>query len=85
MTILGLCGSGGGMMAILTRVDGTLRRLTVFLLLLVPAAARTQGTLPPAPPAPQPEGVWERVACPFDTATALLPVRCGRLRVPENY
>ena len=27
----------------------------------------------------------ERLACPFDTAKALLRVDCGRLRVPENY
>lgn len=28
---------------------------------------------------------WERVACPFDASKALLPVECGRLKVPENY
>jgi pimeloyl-ACP methyl ester carboxylesterase len=33
----------------------------------------------------QPEGAWAEVACPFDTGRALLPVTCGRLRVPENY
>jgi pimeloyl-ACP methyl ester carboxylesterase len=26
----------------------------------------------------------DRVACPFDTTKALLPVMCGRLKVPEN-
>lgn len=26
----------------------------------------------------------ERVACPFDTTKALIPVTCGRLKVPEN-
>ena len=31
------------------------------------------------------EGSWEKVACPFDLRKALLPVTCGRLRVPENY
>ena len=30
-------------------------------------------------------GAGERVVCPFDTSKALLPVDCGRLRVPENY
>ena len=30
-------------------------------------------------------GEGERVVCPFDTSKALLPVECGRLRVPENY
>ena len=31
------------------------------------------------------EGSWEKVACPFDSTKALLPVTCGRLKVPENY
>lgn len=26
-----------------------------------------------------------KVACPFDASKALLPVTCGRLKVPENY
>lgn len=33
----------------------------------------------------QPEGSWQKVACPFDASKALLPVTCGRLKVPENY
>src|SRR5438034_11691553 len=33
----------------------------------------------------QVEGSWEKVACPFDSRKALLPVTCGRLKVPENY
>ncbi|HEV2718915.1 MAG TPA: alpha/beta fold hydrolase, partial [Thermoanaerobaculia bacterium] len=37
-------------------------------------------TIPPAN-----AGSWENVACPFDTSKALLPVTCGRLKVPENY
>lgn len=28
---------------------------------------------------------WEKADCPFDTKKALLPVTCGRLKVPENY
>lgn len=36
-----------------------------------------------APPPAQ--SSWEKVACPFDISKALLPVECGRLRVPENY
>jgi hypothetical protein len=28
---------------------------------------------------------WEQVPCPFDSSSALLPVTCGRLKVPENY
>src|SRR5688572_26881545 len=27
----------------------------------------------------------EKVACPFDASKALLPVECGRMKVPENY
>lgn len=34
--------------------------------------------------ATRPEAPW-KVACPFDASKALLPVECGRLRVPENY
>jgi pimeloyl-ACP methyl ester carboxylesterase len=33
----------------------------------------------------QDQGLWEKVACPFDASKALLPVTCGRLKVPENY
>ena len=32
----------------------------------------------------QSEYSWNRVACPFDSTKALLPVTCGRLKVPEN-
>src|SRR4029434_10624656 len=31
------------------------------------------------------ETSWEKVACPFDSSKALLPITCGRLKVPENY
>jgi pimeloyl-ACP methyl ester carboxylesterase len=30
-------------------------------------------------------GSLEKVACPFDSSKSLLAVRCGRLKVPENY
>jgi pimeloyl-ACP methyl ester carboxylesterase len=33
----------------------------------------------------QGEGSWSRVACPFDSSKSLLPVTCGRLKVPDNY
>jgi pimeloyl-ACP methyl ester carboxylesterase len=33
----------------------------------------------------QAAGQVEQVPCPFDTTKALLPVSCGRLKVPENY
>lgn len=35
--------------------------------------------------ATQAAGSVEKVPCPFDTTRALLPVSCGRLKVPENY
>lgn len=38
-----------------------------------------------AVPPPQVEGSLEEIACPFDSSKALLPVSCGRLKVPENY
>src|SRR6185295_6698459 len=34
---------------------------------------------------PRIEGSIEKVACPFDASKALLPVECGRLKVPESY
>jgi pimeloyl-ACP methyl ester carboxylesterase len=34
---------------------------------------------------PQPNTSWEKVDCPFDAKKGLLPVTCGRLKVPENY
>lgn len=34
---------------------------------------------------PRIEGSIEKGACPFDASKALLPVECGRLKVPENY
>jgi pimeloyl-ACP methyl ester carboxylesterase len=30
------------------------------------------------------EHAWKKVACPFDSRRAVLPVTCGRLKVPEN-
>jgi len=50
-------------------------------LTLLPAAPAAAQTAAPS----RIEGAWEQVACPFDTRRAVLPVRCGRLRVPENY
>jgi pimeloyl-ACP methyl ester carboxylesterase len=48
------------------------------------ARALAQGSAK-ADVASQPEGSWEKVTCPFDASKALLPVTCGRLKVPENY
>ncbi len=33
----------------------------------------------------QARGSWDTIACPFDSTKALLPVTCGRLKVPENH
>ncbi len=60
-------------------------RLIVSLLLVTPSATWSQDTASSVPAPPRVEGSWVRVACPFDTTKALLPVRCGRLKVPENY
>ena len=48
----------------------------VLPLLLVAATVSPQGRAV--------ESSLQRVACPFDSTKALLPVTCGRLKVPEN-
>ena len=52
----------------------------VFLIAILSTITRAQT---PAPPGT--EGVLQKVVCPFDSSKALLPVTCGRLKVPENY
>ena len=47
-----------------------------------PVAAQTTAE---AATSSQARGSWEKVACPFDASRALLPVTCGRLKVPEDY
>ncbi len=60
------------------------RLLSVGPLVLWSAAAWSQGVAPrPAPSRAQGGEPW-RVPCPFDSTKALLPVTCGRLKVPEN-
>src|SRR5687767_12403350 len=46
-------------------------------------SALAQSSAKAATPA-QVESPWEKVVCPFDASKALLPVTCGRLKVPEN-
>ncbi|HKP05407.1 MAG TPA: alpha/beta fold hydrolase [Chthoniobacterales bacterium] len=48
-------------------------------------AAALGGIALKAVPAAQVEGSLEKIDCPFDSSKALLPVTCGRLKVPENY
>ena len=55
------------------------------LILMVFGVAVSGGAAVKAAVPSQPEGSWKRVACPFDTKKALLPVICGRLTVPENH
>ena len=55
------------------------------LMLAILTVAAFGGVALKAAAASQPEGSWEKVACPFDASKALLPVTCGRLKVPENY
>ena len=56
-------------------------RISLSALTLI--AATAFGTAAPAAAA-QADAAW-KVACPFDTGTALLAVECGRLELPENY
>lgn len=59
----------------------SIRHLSVTILGL----AASVGVGAQAVTTPQIESSWERVTCPFDVSKALLPVTCGRLKVPENY
>ena len=61
------------------------RNIIRFFMLLLLCLAAIGGTFVKAVFASQPEGTWEKVACPFDSSKALLPVTCGRLKLPENY
>ncbi len=57
--------------------------LVAILSILSVAAFQEARAQPTAPP--KIEGTWEKINCPFDVSKALLPVTCGRLKVPENY
>src|SRR6266446_10819134 len=67
---------------ITTRLASAVLLLNVLAILNM--AAFGAGALKAATPS-QVEGSLEKVACPFDSSKALLPVTCGRLKVPENY
>src|SRR5438105_3493823 len=67
---------------ITTRLASAVFLLNVLAILSV--AAFGAGALKAATPS-QVAGSLEKVACPFDSSKALLPVTCGRLKVPENY
>lgn len=54
-----------------------------MLLVLGSITASLQSSVPPAASPAQGSGSW-RVTCPFDSSKALLPVTCGRLKLPEN-
>ena len=58
--------------------------LSLGALVLWSAAGWSQGAGPtPTASTARGSGSWE-VPCPFDSSKALLPVTCGRLKVPEN-
>src|SRR5688572_27944792 len=59
------------------------RAIRPFMLAILSVAAFGGVALKAAVPS-EVEGSWEKVACPFDASKALLPVTCGRLKVPEN-
>jgi len=61
------------------------RRAIRHLMLTIFAIAALGGVALKAAIPSQPEGSWEKMACPFDDSRALLSVTCGRLKVPENY
>ena len=60
---------------------GTIRQF-VFAGSCVMAVAATSSL---AAESPRVEGSVAKVPCPFDVGKALLPVECGRLKVPEDY
>jgi pimeloyl-ACP methyl ester carboxylesterase len=63
-----------------------MRRLALasMLLFLGSAAAWSQSTPPGAAASTGQSGKSWQVPCPFDSRKALLPVTCGRLKVPES-
>ena len=62
------------------------RTVILGLMLALLSSTAWSGTVAKKAASPaQVEGSWEKVACPFDTSKALLPVTCGRLKVLENY
>ena len=61
-----------------------------LMLAILSVAAFGSIALKAATPSPaatpsQVERSWNTVPCSFDSGKALLPVECGRLKVPENY
>lgn len=75
----------GGSVAVNPAVPHVFRRaMRHFMLAILSVAAFAAVDLKAATPS-QVEGSWQKVACPFDASKALLPVTCGRLKVPENY
>ena len=60
---------------------GAIRHVTLAIF----SAAAFGGAASKAETPSKVEGSWEESACPFDSGKALLPVTCGRLKVPENY
>ena len=70
--------------AIVTTSAGPPAKPTLAILSSFQTRALAQSSAKSSTP-PQVQSAWEKVACPFDASKALLPVTCGRLKVPENY
>src|SRR5262249_27748910 len=69
-----------------TTEETVLHQRAIRHLMRVIASAAILTSLPfNAAKASQVGGSWEKSACPFDSSKSLLPVTCGRLKVPENY
>jgi pimeloyl-ACP methyl ester carboxylesterase len=66
-------------------INAVFRRAVRHVMLAILSVAAFGGSASKAAVPSQPEGSWEKVVCPFDSSKALLPVICGRLKVPENY
>lgn len=68
-----------------TPINTRIIRACGVVMSVLPATSAGAPRLAKATPPPQVQSSWVKVACPFDTSKALLPVTCGRLKVPENY
>ncbi len=63
------------------RLATTIRHLTLAISAVAAFAAAELKAAAPS----QVDASLEKIACPFDVAKVLLPVECGRMKVPENY
>ncbi len=76
---------GGAVFGYKIRIEKAFGWLLALSLLPVSTTAWSQTNHAVPATADRIDIVLEKVACPFDATEALLPVECGRLKVPENY